>query len=76
MFEGPFGEGPILGMSNSGLSAGYPPAGEDPAPNTVRRGAVAYLRKPVDVDAVMRLTEAHCLRQYESAPGNRPPHSP
>jgi len=44
----------------------------DPQQNAASLGAVASLRKPADIDTVLQLIEAHCVRQYESAPGCRP----
>ena len=44
----------------------------DPQQNAASLGAAAYLRKPADINMVLRLIEAHCVRQYESAPSSRP----
>ena len=44
----------------------------DPQQNAASLGAAAYLRKPADINMVLRLIEAHCVRQYESAPSCRP----
>jgi CheY-like chemotaxis protein len=44
----------------------------DPQQNAASLGAVASLRKPADIDTVLRLIEAHCVRQHESAPSCRP----
>jgi CheY-like chemotaxis protein len=44
----------------------------DPQQNAASLGAVASLRKPADIDTVLQLIEAHCVRQDESAPSCRP----
>jgi CheY-like chemotaxis protein len=44
----------------------------DPQPNAASLGAVASVRKPADIDSVLQLVQAHCVRQYESAPSCRP----
>ena len=44
----------------------------DPQQNAASLGAVASLRKPADIDTVLQLIEAHCVRQYESVPSCRP----
>jgi two-component system response regulator MprA len=44
----------------------------DPLQSGASLGAVASLRKPADIDTVLQLIEAHCVRQYESAPSCRP----
>ena len=44
----------------------------DPQQNAASLGAAASLRKPADIDTVLQLIEAHCVRQYESAPSSRP----
>ena len=44
----------------------------DPQQNTASLEAVASLRKPADIDTVLQLIEAHCVRQYEPAPSCRP----
>ena len=44
----------------------------DPQQNAASLGAVASLRKPADIDTVLQLIEAHCVRQHESAPSCRP----
>jgi two-component system response regulator MprA len=44
----------------------------DPQANAASLGAAAYLRKPADIDTVLQLIEAHCVRQYGSTPSCRP----
>ena len=44
----------------------------DPQQNAASLGAVASLHKPADIDTVLQLIEAHCVRQYESTPSCRP----
>ena len=44
----------------------------DPQQSAASLGAVASHRTPADIVRVLQLIEAHCVRQYESAPSCRP----